>query len=154
MRAGEGLQERDPIEVAAGLLLLEARALPRIDRLRDLQLFLDGAGGSSPAVVVHHRVGDAGADLPILRPDAKALGALVGPDVLAQPHAAHFAPVPAAARRDGVEASIEVEVLHQQALHPLVAVARRDGLLQDARAAFVPAFIGLQVTTPTPPAAP
>src|SRR5262245_58004232 len=41
VRAGERLQERQPLEVAPLLLARRALAAPRIDRLRDLELFAD-----------------------------------------------------------------------------------------------------------------
>src|ERR1041384_8655252 len=95
MRAREVAQQRNPLEIVARLLLREALLPPRINRLRDLELLLDGARGTRPAVVKHLGVRGPRADLSIIGPDAKALRALIRPNVLAEPDATDLAAITA-----------------------------------------------------------
>src|SRR6266550_1567682 len=148
VRAGERLEQRNPVQVPLRLLARRALAAPGIDGLGDLVLLADGAGGARPAVVEHLRAGAPRADLPVVFSDAEPLRALVGTDVALQADAAHLAPIPASTRRDEVEPGVEMPVVDEQPFDPLVPVPLRDSFLEDPRAGLVQHLVGLDVEAP------
>src|SRR3989475_9048916 len=148
MLAAEGLEQWLPVEVALGLLARRPLFAPGVNGLGALVLPRDRARGPGPAVVEHAGVGEAAAYLPVPRADPKALRPLVPTDVRAQPDAAHLAAVPASARREGVEAAVEMEILDEQAFHPLVPVPLGGSVLQESRPRLVQHLVGLDVDAP------
>src|SRR5205814_5215378 len=152
MNTGKRLQQRNPFEKLACLISGRALRTPRIDGLGDLVLFLDRPRRSRPAVVKHLGRGRPRTNLPVVRPDAKTLRALIGVDVATKPDAAHLPAIPAAARRDAIEAAVEMEILDEQALDAFVTVPLGDLLFENPRAALVQDFVGLDVDAPRSPA--
>src|SRR3989442_13893903 len=116
--ARERPEQRQPVEVALGLLARRPLFAPGVNGLGDLVLLAERARRPSPAIVEHDGVGEARADLPVPGTDAEALRALIGTYVRAQPDAAHLATIPAPTRRDGVEPAIKMEISHEQAFPP------------------------------------
>src|SRR5262245_220931 len=140
VRAGERLEERQPLEVAPLLLARRALAAPRIDRLRDLVLFADRARRSRPAVVEHARPGGPRTNLPVLGADAKPLRSLIGPDVATQPDAAHLATIPAPVGGDPIEAAVKVEIVDEQSFHSIVRIPFHTHLESPTRHALLTAY--------------
>src|SRR5438309_4380173 len=152
MRARERLEQRDPVQVALGLLARRALATPGVDGLGDLVFLADRARGPGPSVVKHLGAGASRADLPVPRADAEPLRALVGTDVAPQADGPHLAPIPAAAGRDELEPGVEVPVVDEQPLDALVAIPLADSFLQEPGARLMQHFVGLDVDAPVPPA--
>src|SRR5207244_11189185 len=94
------------------------------DRLRQGELVGEQLRRAGPAVVKHLRSRRPRTDAPQSRPDTEPLRILKGVDVAVEPHAAHFAAVPMAVRRDGVEIPTEVAGGQLKPLHSRIRTTR------------------------------
>ena len=96
----------------------------------------------------HLGVGRTRTNLPVVRANAKPLRALIGTDIPSETDAARFAPIPTAARRNAIEAAVEVQILDQEAFDALIAVPLGDFFFENVRATLVQHLVSLDVDAP------
>ena len=69
-------------------------------------------------------------------------------DVSAESDAAHLTPIPAPARRDPIEGTVEMQVLHEESFDSFIVIPLGDFLFEDVGATLMQYFVGLDVNAP------
>src|SRR5690606_12097482 len=105
----ERTNSREPRQQRAGLVHLAA---PVIDLVVGGALGRERPGRTSPAVVMHPHVGEHGTNSAMSGSDAETLriAERVDLECRIESHRADLAPIPATVHRNGVEATVEVNV--------------------------------------------